>query len=190
MAELMLHPTVMSKAHKELSDIVGLNNTVEESHIPKLKYLEAVVKETMRLHPAIPLLIPRSPSQSSTVGGYTIPRNTMVFINVRSIQRDPSIWDNPLEFKPERFLDGESGKCDFRGNHFHYLPFGSGRRICTGIPLAERMLTHLLASLLHSFDWEIPKGESTLDMSEAFGIVLRKATPLVGIPNPRLNGSN
>ncbi|XP_012851892.1 PREDICTED: flavonoid 3'-monooxygenase-like [Erythranthe guttata] len=81
--------------------------------------------------------IPRSPSKSSTVGGYTIPRKTMVYIIVRSIQRDPSIWDSPLEFKPERFLhDDENSKCDFRGNRFHYLPFGTGRRICAGIPFA------------------------------------------------------
>ncbi|XP_012829095.1 PREDICTED: flavonoid 3'-monooxygenase-like [Erythranthe guttata] len=184
-AELMNSPAVMKKAQKELSDVVGLNNMVDELHIPKLKYLEAVVKETLRLHPTISLLIPRSPSKSSTVGGYTIPRKTMVYLNVRSIQRDPSIWDSPLEFKPERFLlDDENSKCDFRGNRFHYLPFGSGRRICAGIPLAERLLMYLLATLLHSFDWEIPNGE-TLDMSEALGTALRKATPLVGIPNPR-----
>ncbi|KAK6161516.1 hypothetical protein DH2020_004897 [Rehmannia glutinosa] len=188
MAELMKNPDAMAKAQKELSDVVGLNNIVEEYHMPKLKYLEAVFKETLRLHPAIPLLIPRSPAQSSTVGGYTIPTNSRVFINVWSIQRDPSIWDNPLEFKPERFL-GENEKLDFRGNHFHYLPFGSGRRICAGLALAERMLIYLLASLLHSFDWKLPEGE-TFDMLETFAILLRKSTPLLVNPNPRLPDSN
>ncbi|KAL9167324.1 hypothetical protein ABFS82_05G088900 [Erythranthe guttata] len=189
MAELMNNPAAMRKAQKELSEVVGLNDIVEELHIPKLKYLEAIIKETMRLHPAIPLLIPRSPSQSSTIGGYTIPKNTTVFINVRSIQRDPSIWDKPLEFRPERFLDDKIEKCDYGGNYFHYLPFGSGRRICAGMPLAERMLMYLLASFLHSFDWKLGQGE-TLDMSEAFGIVLRKGTPLIAVPSPRLSVSD
>ncbi|KAL7111494.1 hypothetical protein ACP275_05G091900 [Erythranthe tilingii] len=188
MAELMNNPEVMRKAQKELSDVVGLNNIVEEFHIPKLKYLEAVIKETLRLHPPGPLLFPRSAASTSTVGGYTIPKDTKVFINMCSIQRDPSIWDNPMEFKPERFLD-DNRKCDYRGNHFHYLPFGSGRRICAGIPLAERMLFCFLASLLHSFDWKIEQGE-TLDMNETFGISLRKTTPLFGIPSPRLSDSN
>ncbi|KAK4486410.1 hypothetical protein RD792_009084 [Penstemon davidsonii] len=185
MAELMNNLEVKTKVQKELSDIVGLDNIVEESHMPKLQYLEAVVKETMRLHPAIPFLVPRSPSQSSIIGGYTIPKNTTVFINVWSIQRDPSIWEKPLEFKPERFLNN-NGKFDSRGNNFSYLPFGSGRRVCVGMPLAERMIIYLLASLLHSFEWKLPQGEE-LDMTEKFGIVLRKNTPLYAIPSPRLS---
>lgn len=178
----------MNKAQTELSEVVGLNNMVEESHIPKLKYLEAVVMETMRLHPAIPLLVPRTPSESCTVGGYTIPTKTMVFINAWSVQRDPSVWNKPLEFRPDRFLDDHERR-EFRDNHCHYLPFGSGRRMCAGMPLGERMLMYLLASLLHSFDWKLPQGES-LDMLETFGIVLRKNTPLVGIPHPRLSHSD
>ncbi|KAK6118995.1 hypothetical protein DH2020_047281 [Rehmannia glutinosa] len=184
MTELMNNPEVMAKAQKELSDVVGLNNMIEESHMPDLKYLEAVIKETLRLHPALPLLVPRSPAQSSTIGGYTIPKNSRVIINMWSIQRDPSIWDNPNEFRPERFMD-DNGKLDFRGNNFHYHPFGSGRKICVGMPLAERMLVYLLASLLHSFDWKLPEGE-TLDMTETSGIVLRKTKPLFVVPTARL----
>ncbi|KAI3468923.1 hypothetical protein Pfo_025586 [Paulownia fortunei] len=187
-AELLNNPEVMEKVQKELSNVIGMKNIVEESHLPKLHYLEAVIKETLRLHPPVPFLLPRSPNQSSTVGGYTIPKNTRVFINVWAIQRDPSIWDNPLEFKPDRFLN-DTGKLDFSGNNFHYLPFGSGRRVCPGIPLAERMVTYLLASLLHSFEWKLPKGEK-LDMSERFGIVLRKNVPLFAIPSPRFPDIN
>ncbi|KAK6161519.1 hypothetical protein DH2020_004900 [Rehmannia glutinosa] len=185
MAELMNNPDAMDKAQKELSDVVRLDNIIEESHIPNLKYLAAVIKETLRLHPALPLLLPRSPSQSSTIGGYIIPKNTQVFINVWSIHRDPSVWDNPNEFKPERFLD-DNGKWDFRGNYFHYLPFGSGRRVCGGVPLAERMLIYLVASLVHSFEWKLPTEGEALDMSETFGIVLRKTKPLFIIPTARL----
>ncbi|KAK6118994.1 hypothetical protein DH2020_047280 [Rehmannia glutinosa] len=189
MAELMKNPDSMAKAHKELFDVVGSDNMIEESHMPDLKYLEAVIKETLRLHPAVPLLIPRSPAKSSTIGGYTIPKNSTVLINVWSIQRDPSIWDNPDEFKPERFLD-DNGNLDFKGNHFHYLPFGSGRRVCAGMPLAERMLIYLVASLVHSFEWKLPTEGETLDMSERFGIVLKKSTPLFAVPTIRLHDSN
>lgn len=191
MAELMNNPNVMIKAQNELSDVVGLNNSVEESHMPKLEYLQAVIKETLRLHPAVPLLVPKSPSEPSVVGGYMIPTNTRVLVNVWSIQRDPSIWDDPMVFRPERFLDHEkNGKWDYKGNNFDYLPFGSGRRMCPGLPLAERMLIYLLASLLHCFDWKLAQGDQALDMEETFGIVLRKTTPLFAIPNPRLSNSN
>ncbi|XP_012833615.1 PREDICTED: flavonoid 3',5'-hydroxylase 1-like [Erythranthe guttata] len=156
MVELMNNPEVMRKAQKELCDVVGLNNMVEELHIPKLKYLEAVIKETMRLHLPGPLLLPKYPACITV-----IPKNTTVFINMCLIHRDPLIWDNPMEFKPGRFLDGDIGKCDYRGNHFHYLPFGSGRRICAGIPLEEKMLFYFLASLLHSFDWKNRTGRNT-----------------------------
>ncbi|KAL0296164.1 UNVERIFIED_CONTAM: cytochrome [Sesamum radiatum] len=188
MAELLNNPKAMANVQNELSEMVGLNNEVEEFHIHKLKYLEAVMKETMHLHPAVPFLLPRSPTQTSTVGGYTVPKRTRVFINVGWIQRDPSIWDSPSEFKPERFLH-ENEKCDFSGNNFHYLPFGSGRRVCAGLPLAERMLMYVLASLLHSFEWKLPDGE-TVDMSDKFGLVLRKSTPLLAIPSPRLSEPN
>ncbi|KAL0446147.1 UNVERIFIED_CONTAM: Flavonoid 3'-monooxygenase [Sesamum latifolium] len=188
MAEFMQNPKVMEKAHKELNEVVGLNNVVEEFHIPKLVYLEAVIKETLRIHPIGPFLTPRTPSQSCTVGGYSIPKDSAVFINVWSIQRDPLAWDNPSEFMPERFL-GNSEKWNFSGNNFNYIPFGSGRRICAGLPLAERMLRYVLASLLHSFDWQPPKGE-IVDIEDRFGVVLRKRTPLVAIPSPRLSGKN
>ncbi|KAG8369363.1 hypothetical protein BUALT_Bualt14G0003500 [Buddleja alternifolia] len=192
MSELLNNPEVMEMARKELNEVVGLNNTVEELHIPKLVYLDAVIKESMRLHPIAPFLIPRTPSKSCTVGGYTIPKNSGIFLNVFSVQRDPIAFDNPLEFKPERFFNNSSssaGKLDFRGNNFNYLPFGSGRRICAGIPLAERLLRYILASLLHSFDWQLPEGEN-LDMSDKLSTTLTRSTPLYAIPVPRLSDSN
>ncbi|KAI7995333.1 Cytochrome P450 76C1 [Camellia lanceoleosa] len=188
MTEIMHNPQIMKKVQEELSDIVGMNNFVEESHLPKLLYLDAVVKETFRLHPAVPLLIPRCPSQSCVVGGCTIPKGTRVFLNVWAIQRDPNFWDNPSEFRPERFL-GDGNKWDYTGNNFQYLPFGSGRRICAGIPLAEKMVMYVLASLLHSFNWHLPEGEE-LDLSEKFGIVIKKETPLIAIPTQRSSDLN
>ncbi|XP_038687405.1 7-ethoxycoumarin O-deethylase-like [Tripterygium wilfordii] len=185
MAEMMMSPHIMKKVQQELDEVVGVNNSVEEFHLPKLLYLDAVVKETSRLHPAVPTLVPRCPSSSATVGGFTIPRGTQVFLNVWAIQRDPELWDNPLEFRPERFLNGEDCKLDFSGNNCKYLPFGSGRRICAGVPLAEKMLMYLLASWLQSFDWKLPPGEE-LELSEKSGIIVKKARPLIVIPTPRL----
>ncbi|KAH7863790.1 hypothetical protein Vadar_022041 [Vaccinium darrowii] len=122
MAELVHRPEVMKKVQEELSDIVGLNKVAEESHVPKLHYLDTVFKETFRLHPALPLLIPKRPSQSSIVSGYTIPKDTKVFLNVWAMHRNPEAWDDPSEFKPERFLSYPC-KFDYSGNNFQFLPF-------------------------------------------------------------------
>ncbi|XP_077216252.1 flavonoid 3'-monooxygenase CYP75B137-like [Tasmannia lanceolata] len=185
MTEIIRHPKILKKIQEELVEVVGLSNLVEESHLPKLRYLEAALKEAQRLHPVAPFLSPHKPSQSCTIGGYMIPKDTKVIINVWAIHSDPEVWNNPLEFQPERFL-GDFGKWDFRGNDFRYLPFGSGRRICAAIPIAERMLTFILASLLHSFEWRLPEG-TKMDVSDKFSLVLKKAVPLVAIPTPRLS---
>ncbi|KAK6274914.1 hypothetical protein POUND7_004623 [Theobroma cacao] len=184
MAELIQHPEIMKKVKKELADVVGLNSTVEEGHLPNLLYLHAVIKETFRLHPPLPLLVPRCPSVSSTVGGYTIPKGSRVFLNIWSFHRDPNIWDNPLEFQPERFLN-DPNKFDYNGNEIRYMPFGSGRRRCLGLPLGEKMLYFMLASLLHSFEWKLPQGTEH-DMSSKFGIVMKKKKPLLLIPTSSL----
>lgn len=183
-AEMMNKPEVMKKAHQELDVVVGKDNVVEESHIYKLPYLTAVMKETMRLHPALPLMVPHCPSETSIVGGYTIPKGARIFINLWAIHRDPSTWENPLEFDPERFLSGTT-TWDYNGNNFNYFPFGSGRRMCAGIAMAERLGLFLLATLVHSFEWKL-LGEK-MDLTEKFGIVLKKKIPLVAIPSPRLS---
>ncbi|OVA19513.1 Cytochrome P450 [Macleaya cordata] len=187
MTEMMAHPEIMRKVQEELEEVVGMNKMVEESHLPKLHYLDAVVKETLRLHPPGPLLLPHSPSSTCTVGGYTVPKGAIVFFNAWAMHRAPEEWDDPLDFRPERFLiiSHDLKKYDYKGNNFNYLPFGSGRRICAGVNLAERMLTYVLASFLHSFEWGLPEG-TKLDLMEKYGFSLKKATPLVAIPTPRL----
>ncbi|XP_030516661.1 flavonoid 3'-monooxygenase CYP75B137-like [Rhodamnia argentea] len=185
MTELLHNRNVMNKVVHELAEVVGEDKMIEEHHLPKLKYLNAAIKEALRLHPALPLLVPRMPDASCVVGGYTIPKGSNVFLNVGSIHRDPAIWDKPSEFRPERFLE-DPDKYDLSGNDFRYMPFGSGRRICAGLPLAERMLTFILASLLHSFVWESPHG-AELELSDKFGIVVKKMNPLIAIPRPRLS---
>ncbi|KAH0938954.1 hypothetical protein HID58_006415 [Brassica napus] len=187
MAELISNPKLMKRAQQELDEVVGKEHIVEESHITRLPYILAIMKETLRLHPTIPLLVPHRPTETAVVGGYTVPKDTKVFINVWSIQRDPNVWENPTEFCPERFLDNKS--CDFSGTDYSFLPFGSGRRICAGVALAERMVLYTLATLLHSFDWKIPEGQ-VLGLEEKFGIVLKLKTALVALPIPRLSSSN
>ncbi|CAN4127548.1 unnamed protein product [Withania somnifera] len=187
MTELLNNPEIMSKVQQELKDVVGMNSIVEESHVPNLHYLDAVLKETLRLHPALPLLVPKRPSQSAIVGGYTIPEGTKVLLNVYAIHRDPQLWKSPLEFQPERFLN-HSTQLDYSGNDMKYLPFGSGRRICAGLNLAEKMLMFILASFLHSFDWKLPVGKN-VDLTEGLGLVIKKSERLFAIPTPRLPNS-
>lgn len=185
LAEMMNKPEILKRAQQELDDVVGKDNIVEESHISKLPYLYAIMKEVLRIHPTLPLLVPHCPSETCVIGGYTIPKGARVFVNAWAIHRDPSIWENPLEFKPERFLDG---KWDYSGNDFNYFPFGSGRRICAGTAMAERMFMFLLGSIIHSFDWKLAEGDKH-DLSEKFGIVLKKKVALTAIPTPRLSSS-
>lgn len=182
MASIMHHQNVTKRVKEELAQVVGLNNIVEESHLPKLKYLYATVKETLRMYPVVPFLMPRKARNACMVGGYVVPKDCTIFLNVWSIHRDPRYWDNPLEFNPERFL---TNSLDTNGNDMKFFPFGSGRRICAGIPLAERMLMLILASLLHSFDWSLPESEEH-DLTEKFGITLMKRKPLVALPSQRL----
>lgn len=187
MAEIMNQPEVMKKVQEELERVIGKDNIVEESQIYELPYLQAVMKETLRLHPTLPLLVPHLSSEACTVGGYTIPKGTRVIVNVWAIHRDPSNWENPLKFDPDRFLNG---KWDYTGCDFNYFPFGSGRRMCVGTGMAERMVMYSLATLMHSFDWKLPQQGDKIDLSESFGITLTKKVPLVAIPTQRLSHSS
>lgn len=179
MSEVMHNSVVLNKVQQELDRVVGRDAVVEESHLPQLHYLRMVIKETLRLHPPLPLLVPHSPSATSVVGGYNVPGGSRVFVNVWAIQRNPLVWNEPLEFNPERFAGEDGRKWEFTSSkQFDYMPFGSGRRICAGIAMAEKMTAYSLAMLLHAFDWSLPEG-SQLDLAEKFGIVMKKATPLV-----------
>ncbi|KAJ9549983.1 hypothetical protein OSB04_022526 [Centaurea solstitialis] len=190
MAELLQNPKIMKKVQDELEEVVGLSNVVEESHIPRLYYLDAVVKETFRLHPPLPLLITRSPSQSCQVGGYTVPKGANMFLNVWAIHRNPENWDKPSEFNPDRFINADgTTKYDYNGYDCNYIPFGSGRRRCPGVRLGEKMLVYFLSSLLHSFDWTLPT-DKEYELSDKFGIVLKKRKPLIAIPSQRLSDEN
>ncbi|XP_021802992.1 cytochrome P450 CYP736A12-like [Prunus avium] len=182
----MRHPKAMKKVQKELEDVVGLGRMVEESDLGKLDYLSMVVKETMRLHPVAPLLVPHAATEDCTVNGYHIPKKSRVIINAWAIGRDPSAWTDAEEFIPERF---EGSDVDVRGNHFQLIPFGSGRRRCPGIQLGLIVVQLMLAQLVHCFDWELPNNmlPEELDMTEVFGITVARAKRLIAIPSYRLH---
>ncbi|KAI8542233.1 hypothetical protein RHMOL_Rhmol08G0122500 [Rhododendron molle] len=127
---------------------IGKGKPIEESDIPQLPYLQAIVKETMRIHPPAPLLVPRTVETDVEVYGYTIPQGAQVLVNAWAIGHDPSVRANPTSFMPERFLDSE---INIRGRDFELIPFGAGRRICPGLSLAIRVVPLMLGSLINSF---------------------------------------
>ncbi|KAK1423386.1 hypothetical protein QVD17_18688 [Tagetes erecta] len=183
MAEVLRKPHVMNKAKNELEEVIGRNKVVQEDDLLRLPYLSCIVKETLRLHPAVPFLLPRKVRTQVKLNGYIIPKGTQVLVNAWAIGRDPNVWEDSLEFNPERFLG--SG-LDVRGQDFGLIPFGAGRRICPGLPLATRMIPMMLGSLLNNFDWNLGKSiqPKDLDMTEKFGITLAKANPLCLVPIP------
>ncbi|KAK4478206.1 hypothetical protein RD792_017489 [Penstemon davidsonii] len=177
MAELLQNPTIYSKTKQELEHKIPLGRTVQEQDLPRLPYLMAVIKETMRLHMTAPFLLPHRAEQDVEICGYTIPKNTRVLVNAWSISKDPLYWDAPTIFKPERFMNSDI--TDFRSKDLSFMPFGAGRRICAGMNLAVRMESLIFATLVQKFDWKLPNG---IAMGEKFGITLKKAEPLIAMP--------
>ncbi|PON70320.1 Cytochrome P450, E-class, group I [Trema orientale] len=188
-AELIRHPNILAQVQQELDRVVGRDRLVSELDLAQLTYLQAVVKETFRLHPSTPLSLPRIAAEDCEINGYHIAKGTTLLVNVWAISRDPAEWTDPLEFRPERFLPGgEKAHVDVRGNDFEVIPFGAGRRICAGMSLGLRMVQLLTASLVHAFDWGLPNGllPEKLNMDEAYGLTLQRAAPLMIHPRPRL----
>ncbi|KAL2543507.1 Cytochrome [Forsythia ovata] len=184
MAELLHNPAILAKVKQELSVEIGSEKDVQEQDLSRLPYLEAIIKETMRLHTTAPLLLPHRAEADVQICGYTIPKHTQILVNAWSISRDTNYWDEPTKFKPERFLNSE---IDFRGKNFSFIPFSAGRRICPGLNLGVRMVSLILANLVHKFEWKLPNAvePKEMDMKDKFGITLQKAEPLVAFPVTR-----
>jgi hypothetical protein len=185
-ALLLNNRQVIEKAQEELDVHVGRDRQVDESDIPNLIYLQAIVKETFRLQPTLPLA-PRESVEDCTIAGFFIPSGTRLWVNTWKIQRDPTIWSDPLEFQPERFL-GKHADVDIKGQHFELLPFGSGRRACPGIQLGMRVLQLTLARLLHGFELGTVS-DAKVDLTERAGLTVPKATPLEVTLTPRLSSA-
>ncbi|XP_071741954.1 trimethyltridecatetraene synthase-like [Rutidosis leptorrhynchoides] len=184
-SEILKRPEIFEKATEELDRVIGKNKWVREKDMPNLPYIESIAKETMRLHPVAPMLVPRKARENCKVLGYDVTEGTQVFVNVWTIGRDPTLWDNPDEFYPDRFI----GKnIDVKGHDFSLLPFGSGRRMCPGYSLGLKVIELTLANLLHGFNWKLPgtMNKDDLDMNEIFGLSTPKKFPLVTVAEPRL----
>ncbi|KAF2282869.1 hypothetical protein GH714_043353 [Hevea brasiliensis] len=180
MTELLRHPEVMKKLQNEIRKITSNESSViTESDLNKLPYLRAVIKETLRLHPPIPLLVPRMSTQDVKLKGFDIAAGTRVIINAWAIGRDPALWDRADEFWPERFLNNS---IDFKGHHFELIPFGTGRRICPGVQFATSIDELALANILHKFDWALTGKK--LDDTESTGITIHRKFPLLAVATP------
>ena len=181
MSELIRKPRVMEKAQAEVRRVYGEKGYVDETELHKLIYLKCIIKETLRLHPPVPLLVPRESRERCQINGYEIPSKTRVIINVWAIGRNHEYWSEAQSFKPERFLDNS---IDFKGTHFEFIPFGAGRRICPGITFGIPNVELPLAQLLYHFDWKLPNKmkNDELDMTESGGITLRRKNYLCLIP--------
>ncbi|XP_010689622.2 cytochrome P450 CYP736A12 [Beta vulgaris subsp. vulgaris] len=185
LASLLKHPEKMRKLQEEIENVVGKNRMVEEKDLPKLKYIDLVIKEIFRLYPII--FAPHEAMQDITFDGYYVPKGSQIFLNSWTIGRDPNIWsDNCEEFQPERFLVNDVEIIS--GQDFRLAPFGFGRRRCPGTQLGLLNVKLILSQLVHSFDWKMPHNMSPNDlvMQEKFGLVMSMANNLVLIPKYRL----
>ncbi|KAI8535018.1 hypothetical protein RHMOL_Rhmol10G0142300 [Rhododendron molle] len=170
MSNLVNHPEVLTKARAEIDAHVGQDRLIDEHDVHKLPHLNAIISETFRLCPAAPMLVPHMSSADCTIGGYNVPRGTLLLGNAWAIHRDPKVWDDPTNFKPERFEGGE-----VEGHKL--LPFGLGRRACPGAGLAQRVVSLTLGSLIQCFEWK-RVSDNLVDMTEGIGLTMPKAEPL------------
>jgi len=185
MAELMLHQDVMARLQAEVRNSIMPKNqeVITEEYLTGMPYLKAVIKETLRLHPPSPLLLPHQSLEECTIDGYVVPAGTTVFVNAWAIGRDLRLWDAAEEFMPERFIDkGATEGVDFRGIDFQFLPFGSGRRMCPGMNFGLANVEIMLANLVCHFDWEMAGGANEIDMTEVFGLTVHRKEKLILTP--------
>ncbi|TXG67933.1 hypothetical protein EZV62_009208 [Acer yangbiense] len=183
-SEMLKNPRVLEKAQAEVRQVFDKKgNVVDEASLHKLEYLKLIIKETFRLHPPIPLLLPRECRESCKIDGYDIPVGYKVIVNAWAIGRDPNYWTEPESFYPERFL---GSSIDYKGANFELIPFGAGRRICPGISFGMANVELPLANLLYHFNWKLPNGTKNedLDMTETFGAAVKRKNDLYLIPIP------
>ncbi|KAI7733701.1 hypothetical protein M8C21_020684 [Ambrosia artemisiifolia] len=179
MSLLLNNQNVMKTIKNEININVGFDRLLQESDLGKLSYLQNVINESLRLYPTLPLLLPREASKDITLGGYSVPRGTMLMVNAWAIQRDPILWDQPDKFIPERFDRIVEDK-------YRMLAFSVGRRGCPGTNLGYRILGLALGTLVQAFEWE-KIGVGNVDMTAFYGLSMAKLKPLQALPKPHSN---
>ncbi|CAM8895845.1 unnamed protein product [Rhodiola kirilowii] len=189
MGELINHPYALSKLKTEIESVVGTGRLMNESDVPNLPYLRAVLRETLRLHPSAPLII-RECAEDCQINGYDLKAKTRMLVNVFAVMRDPKEWKDPDEFVPERFMEESSEKIgehqmEFKGQNFRYLPFGSGRRGCPGASLAMNIMHLTIGRLVQCFDFEVSGGGGKVDMTLGNAFAAEMANPLIVFPRAR-----
>lgn len=186
LSELIKNPTVMKKLQKELETVVGMKRKMEETDLENLQYLDMVVKESLRLHPEAPLLLPHQSIEECEIAGFFIPQRSRVIVNAWAVMRDSEAWIEAEKFWPERF---EETSVDVRGRDFQLIPFGSGRRGCPGMQLGLTVVRLVVAQLVHCFDWKLPDDvpPDELEMTGEFGFTAPTAKHLLAIPTYRLH---
>ncbi|KAL8149923.1 hypothetical protein AgCh_006798 [Apium graveolens] len=182
MTFLIKHPSKMKKAQQEVRELIGNKGFVDENDVQKLVYLKAVMKETLRLNPPVPLLVPRETLEKCVIDGYEIKPKTLVYVNAYAIGKDPESWENPNEFLPERFINNSS--IDYKGQDFELIPFGVGRRICPGLVMGVATTELALANVLYCFNWQLPPGMKMedIDMAPQPGVTMHKKNHLCLVP--------
>nr|UIP35210.1 cinnamate 4-hydroxylase 1 [Leucojum aestivum] len=183
-AELVNHPTIQQKLRDELDTLLGPGVQITEPDTYRLPYLQAVIKETLRLRMAIPLLVPHMNLHDAKLGGYDTPAESKILVNAWWLANNPAHWKDPQEFRPERFLE-EEAKVEANGNDFRYIPFGVGRRSCPGIILALPILGITFGRLVQNFELLPPPGQDKLDTTEKggqFSLHILKHSTIVAKP--------
>ncbi|KAJ8775160.1 hypothetical protein K2173_020164 [Erythroxylum novogranatense] len=185
MSEMMKNPRILRKAQAEVREVYKGKETIDETNLHMLNYLNLVIKETLRMYPPGAILVPRLAGEKTEIDGYEIPRKSTVLVNAWAINRDPNYWEDAETFYPERFADNS---IDYKGTHYEYIPFGAGRRMCPGISFGLAVVELGLASLLYHFDWEIADGvkPADLDMTESWSGDLVRKNNLFLIPTSYL----
>ncbi|CAH2047965.1 unnamed protein product [Thlaspi arvense] len=181
MTHLLANPRVMKKLQAEIREKIKNIDEITDDDVEQLDYFKLVLKETFRISPIVPVLVPRVAAKDLKIAGYDVPEKTWIHVNMWAVHMSPSIWKDPETFNPERFIDNQT---DFKGLNFELLPFGSGRRMCPGMGMGLAVVHLTLINLLYRFDWKLPNGMKAEELSieENYGLICVKKLPLEAIP--------